>query len=103
MPHGAASRKVQPMSKLAQEPGTPFVAQTSDIATPDEVLFVRKRLGLTQKQFGSLFGVTEYAVWRWEMGEKVVPEDHTIKLRAIADEKVFAHLPSEEEAAVAKL
>lgn len=86
------------MSKLAQETATPFVAHATDIATPDEVLYVRRRLQLTQKQFGKLFGVTEYAVWRWEVGERLVPEQVVTKLRAIADEKLFGEGPAEDAA-----
>ena len=44
------------------------------LVTGDEVLAIRRRLGLTQKEFGDLVGVASNSVARWERGELGVRE-----------------------------
>ena len=47
--------------------------------TKEEILGLRKKLGLTQDQFGKLFGAHPITVVRWESGE-YEPNSHQIML-----------------------
>ena len=50
--------------------------QLSDtIMTPDEIRALRKRVGLTQSDFGEVLGVSQIAVSGWERGDRT-PGEH---------------------------
>lgn len=43
------------------------------VLEPEDVRFVRERLGLTQDQLADFLGVTRNAIYRWEVGINDVP------------------------------
>jgi transcriptional regulator with XRE-family HTH domain len=42
--------------------------------TGDELKAIREQLGLTQEDLGKRLGVRKNTVWRWECGQRGIPE-----------------------------
>jgi DNA-binding transcriptional regulator YiaG len=42
--------------------------------TPQGLTQIREALGLTREQFAEAIGTTRVIVWRWENGERTIPE-----------------------------
>jgi DNA-binding transcriptional regulator YiaG len=55
--------------------------------TGDEVRALRRRLKLTQVQFGELIGVAGNSVARWERGEMRVRESAARLMRLLAERR----------------
>jgi DNA-binding transcriptional regulator YiaG len=53
-------------------------------ATAGDVIALRVRLGLTQKELAVRLNVSEYTVWRWENGARNVSKKHTTLLRSMS-------------------
>lgn len=54
-----------------------------------EFRFLRKELGLSQKRFGGLFGVTDQTVANWEKGNSDLPKYADILIRLLFEETVL--------------
>jgi putative transcriptional regulator len=54
------------------------------LMTPAGVRKVRKRLGLTQRQFAKLLGVHEITVAKWERGMQPMRNTHATLIRLVA-------------------
>ena len=52
--------------------------------TPTELRAIRKRLGLTQRQFAELLGVHEVTVAKWEAGMQAIRRTHGKLIELIA-------------------
>lgn len=55
--------------------------------TPAEVKNMREMMQMTQPELGAALHVTEYTVWRWENGKRVVTEAQSAALRALYERK----------------
>lgn len=50
-----------------------------------EIVVIRERLGLSQRQLATLLGVSSRAVERWERAERGISDKHLTGLEALAD------------------
>ena len=61
------------------------ICKTLGLLTPDEILEVRERLGLTQAEFSRLTGFGEATISRWERGRLLQNRANDRYLRLIAE------------------
>src|SRR6185436_10601197 len=85
--HGAESRNSNRARRFIISPLTlPTRRRRLCGMTKSEVKKIRKKLGLTQKQFAGLIGVEPNSVWRWEAGTHP-PSEPSIRLMRMELEK----------------
>lgn len=53
---------------------------------PEDVLRLRRRMGMTQRQFADIVGVDPITVSRWERGETKVSMAYSTHIRQVTDE-----------------
>ena len=58
----------------------------SATVSPEELKWVRARLGLTQTQLATQLGVTQNTVARWEIGDRRITEPMARLIERIAKE-----------------
>ena len=64
---------------------------SGNIWEPSDILALRRRLELTQLQFGRLMMVTPSAVWLWEHGQRVPELGTLVVLDGLAKEASDEH------------
>ena len=65
-------------------------ASLPEHASQYEVRSIRKSLGLTQKEFADLVGVSEFTVFRWESAVRRPSRKRTQAIRALRTREVPA-------------
>lgn len=63
--------------------GAILCQQRKAILKPEEIIFLRKNMGLKAKEFAGIMGVTPSTVSRWENGVKDMGEAHDRLLRLL--------------------
>lgn len=68
------------------------VCQALGLLTPEEILAIRDRMGLTQAQFSKLTGIGEATISRWERGRLLQNRANDRYLRLLASGPEIVHL-----------
>lgn len=69
--------------------GKRIVMGTSRLLVGEEIRFLRKELNLSQKNLGTILGVTDQTIARWEKGDKRIQKSADMCLRGIYMEAKF--------------
>lgn len=82
MPGEARRRTVKPPTRRQQVGSPP--EEKAPIFTPARIFSLRKKLGLSQKELGSLAGVDRGSILGWEKGKFKPREEKAAQLAALA-------------------
>ena len=56
-----------------------------------EIVRLRQRLGMNQREFAALLGVSVAAVCRWELEKRLPRREHIIRMNELLSESPAAH------------
>ena len=74
------------IQRLLHQSFNKMLSKRGEKRTPDVVRALRKRLKLTQVQFGEIFGMTSKKVSAWEHGKAEPTEEQKQKIQSLLKE-----------------